>query len=142
MMSQYATIIHTTSENELNKLLSYGWDHIETNKKAYGDGTTMIEHVIGLSYKTKAEGLLSFLKTYESITPKNKMFEAQAEKLGEDFSQYETGGFLESKDDLIKFMVSYEMLVNGKLNASFYKNEPELDSDSDSDFDDDEYLKL
>lgn len=127
-MNQFAQILHTSSAEEVNKYLGEGWDLIDTAKSSYGDGGHEIQHVLGLSYKTLAEGLLTFVKDYEKSLSKEELFKAKAEELGENYNLYGKGGFYTTNNELTKYMKSYEQSVNN-IETSYYKKGSEEEAD-------------
>lgn len=127
-MNQFAQILHTSSADEVNKYLDEGWDLIDTAKRSYGDGSFEIQHIVGLSYKTLAEGLLTFVKDYEKLLPKEEIFKAKAQELGENYNLYGRGGFYTTKNELTKYMKSYEQLVNN-IETTYYKKGSEDEQD-------------
>lgn len=137
-MSKFAEIKHTSNADEVNEYLTNGWDLIDTAQKAYGDGSFVTQHILGLSYKAVAEGLLTIVKAYEEHGLKEELLSKMVDDEGDTAERYVTNGFFSDKNDLAKFLVKYEALVN-KKEVTFYKSKkseaPILDNiETDLDF--------
>lgn len=113
-LAEYAKVVHTASYEQANKLISQGWNLLEVVKATDGYSGSSVTHVLGFSFKTRAEKLLAIIKSYEEIYTKESLFRAVAEKKGQNFDLYETNSFFEDNNEFTEFMVSYELIVNNR----------------------------
>lgn len=120
--------IDVVNAETVDKLLSQGWEIIETTKKAYPEGGSSLNYHVGLPAKAKIESLVSIIRQFEKYGLKEKLFEAAAEEFEENLDDYEPHGGFHVHTSLTQFMEEYEEAVNDKK-IKYYKKSVEQDYD-------------
>ena len=119
LMREYFKVT-SVSERELNKYLDKGWEVIETvkSKEDYGE---YVNYHIGFPLRAAFEISKGILKAYEKYELKPQLLQAEAEKIGEDLSEYETFTGQDADNSLVELLEQMDFILTRKDNPKYYK---------------------